>query len=194
MNNKLILTDCDGVLLDWEYTFGMLMDERGYKLVEPLSYNISERYNLSRSEAASIVRNFNESAAMGFLPPLRDAMHYVKKLHEECGYIFRVITSMSTNPWAVELRKRNLTNLFGTAIEQVICLKTGANKDEALAPYEGSGLFWIEDKPENAEVGEKIGLRSLIIEHKYNQDYNNTADPCIPVVKNWKEIYEMLKY
>lgn len=194
MNNKLVLTDCDGVLLDWEYAFNVWINDKGYKLIDPLSYKVSERYNIPVPKAARFVKNFNESATMGFLPPLRDAMYYVKKLHEECGYIFRVITSMSTNPWAVELRKRNLTKLFGTAIEQVICLETGADKDQALAPYEGSGLFWIEDKPENAEAGEKIGLRSLIIEHGHNMGYNNTADACIPLVKNWKEIYEMLKY
>lgn len=192
MNNKLVLTDCDGVLLDWEYAFNVWMNDKGYKLINPLSYKVSERYSISVAEGASFVKIFNESATMGFLPPLRDAMHYVKKLHEEYGYIFRIITSMSTNPWAVELRKRNLTKLFGTAIEQVICLETGADKDEALAPYEGSGLFWIEDKPENAEVGALLGLRSVIVEHGHNMHYNDMTG--IPLVKNWKEIYEMLKY
>ena len=37
MYNKLILTDADGVLLDWEYAFNIWMTEKGYTLVEPLS-------------------------------------------------------------------------------------------------------------------------------------------------------------
>jgi len=194
MNDKLILTDCDGVLLDWEYAFNVWMNDKGIELVEPLAYKISKRYNIDVHKAARHVKVFNESATIGFLPPLRDAMHYVKKLHEEHGYIFRVISSLSTNPWAVELRKRNLKKLFGTAIEQVICLETGSDKDEALAPYKDSGMLWIEDKYQNAEVGEKIGLRSIIIEHGHNMHYNSKGDKMnIPIVKNWKEIYEMLK-
>jgi hypothetical protein len=191
MYNKLILTDCDGVLLDWEYAFNVWMNDKGYNLVDSMSYNVSKRYNISVADAASYVKIFNESATMGFLPPLRDAMHYVRKIHEEYGYIFRVITSMSTDPWAVELRKRNLTKLFGTAIEQVICLKTGSDKDEALAPYKDSGMLWIEDKYQNAEVGEKLGLSSIIVEHGHNMNYTGMN---IPIVKNWKEIYEMVKY
>jgi len=189
MYNKLILTDCDGVLLDWEYAFNIWMTEKGHTLVEPLSYNISKRYNIPKDKANSLVKFFNESASIGYLPPLRDAMHYVKKLHEECGYIFKVITSLSTQPHAVDLRKKNLAKLFGTAIDDVICLDTGADKDEALEPYRDSGLLWIEDKYQNAEVGAKLGLNSIIVEHGHNMDYNSN----IPLVKSWREIYEMVK-
>ena len=62
MYNKLILTDCDGVLLDWEYAFNIWMTEKGYTLLEPLSYNISKRYNIPKDKANSLVKFFNESA------------------------------------------------------------------------------------------------------------------------------------
>ena len=189
MYNKLILTDCDGVLLDWEYAFNIWMNEKGHTLVEPLSYNISKRYNIPKAEANLMVKYFNESASIGYLPPLRDAMHYVRKLHEECGYIFKVITSLSTQPHAVDLRKKNLAKLFGTAIDDVICLDTGADKDEALEQYKDSGLLWIEDKYQNAEVGAKLGLNSIIVEHGHNMDYNSN----IPLAKSWREIYEMVR-
>jgi len=68
MYNKLILTDCDGVLLDWEYAFNVWMNDKGYNLVDSMSYNVSKRYNISVADAASYVKIFNESATMGFLP------------------------------------------------------------------------------------------------------------------------------
>ena len=43
--------------------------------------------------------------------------------------------------------------------KNVLCLDTGADKDEALAPYFNSGAFWIEDKTENAELGAELGLQ-----------------------------------
>jgi hypothetical protein len=69
-----------------------------------------------------------------------------------------------------------------------VCLDTGAHKDDALEEYEGSGCWWIEDKPENAEAGYKQGLRSLLLEHGHNMNY-----PCpYPIVKNWREIYNIV--
>ena len=184
---KLILTDCDGVLLNWEYAFDCWMEDRGNKLITKDTYDICVRYGITKFEARGQIKIFNECAAIGFLPPLRDAMHYVKKLHEEHGYVFRVITSLSTDPYAKKLRIRNLEKLFGTAIDDVICLATGADKDDVLEPYRDSGLFWLEDKEENAELGKAMGLKSLLIEHEHNMDNTN-----VPIVKNWKEIYEIV--
>lgn len=191
MKNKLILTDADGVLLDWEWAFSVWMQERGYTIKEGAkkSYYLHHHYNeLEEKDSKRVVRTFNESAAIGFLPALRDATYYVKRLHEEHGYVFRVITSLSLDKDAQRLRDMNLRKLFGDAIESVICLATGADKDEALEPYRGSNLYWIEDKPSNADVGHAMGLRSILVEHGHNM--NHTCN--YPVVKNWKEIYDIL--
>lgn len=189
MYSKLILTDCDGVLLNWEYAFDVWMNERGHKKLDNDSYSVGTRYGVDKDCGRKCIKLFNESAAIGFLPPLRDAMYYVKKMHEEFGYVFRVITSLSTNPYAVKLRERNLEKLFGTAIDSVVCLETGADKDDALLPYKDSGITWIEDKVTNAELGDKLGMSSLILEHGHNMYYNGH----IPFVKDWKEIYEIMR-
>jgi len=189
--DKIILTDADGVLLDWEWAFSVWMREKGYTLTETAkqSYYLHEHYQeLDQKDAKKIVKQFNESAAIGFLPALRDSTYYVKRLHEEHGYQFRVITSLSKNKDAQRLRDMNLRKIFGDAIETIICLDTGADKDEALEPYKNSGLWWIEDKPQNADVGYELGLSSLLVEHGHNMDHTCNY----PVVKNWKEIYEII--
>lgn len=191
MKNRIILTDADGVLLDWEWAFSVWMQERGYTMYPDAkkSYYLHEHYQeLEQKDAKKVVKQFNESAAIGFLPALRDAVHYVKKLHEEHGYQFRVITSLSLDKNAQKLREMNLNKLFGNAIESVTCLATGADKDEALLPYKDSGLWWIEDKPENADTGYRLGLSSLLVEHGHNMNHNCPY----PVVKNWKEIYDII--
>ena len=73
--------------------------------------------------------------------------------------------------------------------ELIVCLETGADKNQALEPYRDSGCWWFEDKIENAEVGLNLGLRSVIVEHGHNMSYKN---PKIPMVKNWKEIYNLI--
>ena len=192
MKNRIILTDIDGVCLDWEYAFGVYMQQHGFNKQEgsQFKYDIGKRYGIDQEQGKKLIKIFNESAHMGFLPPLRDAMYYIKRLHEEHGYVFHAITSLSTDLNACELRKMNLKKLVGeTAFEKFVFLDTGADKDEALEPYRGSGLWWIEDKIDNCEVGAGLGLHPLLMEHGHNLDYNN---PAIPKVKNWREIYSII--
>ena len=189
---KLILTDADGVLLDWEWAFNVWMQEHGFEEVpgSKLNYDMSMRYGIPKEQVKKLIRLFNESAAIGFLPALRDAMYYVKRLHEEHGYRFHCITSLSLDPNAQKLREMNLNKLFGTsAFERIVCLDTGADKEEALEEYEGTGCYWLEDKIENSEAGYRAGLRSLLVEHGHNMHHYHEG---ITIVKNWKEIYQLI--
>jgi FMN phosphatase YigB (HAD superfamily) len=192
MKDSVILVDADGVLLNWEYAFAIWMDAHGFTKVpgSEFDYDIGKRYGIEREQAKKLIKIFNESAAIGFLPPLRDAMYYVKRLHEEFGYVFHCITSLSLDPNAKKLREMNLAKLFGdTAFEKVVCLDTGADKDVALAPYKDTGCWWVEDKPENAEVGHNLGLRSILMEHGHNMHHYHES---IPLVKNWREVFELI--
>ena len=190
--DKLILTDVDGVLLNWEYAFNIWMKRHGYTPKEDSGniYDIGEKYGLTQEKKRELVKFFNESAAIGFLPPLRDAIHYVRELHVKHGYVFHVLTALSNDHQAQELRRQNLEKLFGeTVFEKFIYCDTGADKDEILEPYLGSGLLWIEDKIENAELGHVLGLDSILMEHGHNMNYKDNHYG-IPLMKDWKDVYE----
>lgn len=189
---KTVLVDADGVLLDWEWAFHVWMKEHGFVEIpdSKFFYNMAIRYDVSDGLIKQMIRQFNESAAIGFLPALRDSAYYVKRLHEEMGYVFHCITSLSHDENAQKLRQMNLEKLFGpTVFERIVCLPTGAHKDHVLEDYEGTGLVWIEDKVENAEAGLKYGLRPLLMEHGHNMHYRNSE---IAMVKNWKQVYSLL--
>jgi hypothetical protein len=188
---KIILTDVDGVLLDWEWAFNVWMQEHGFELTDgyQYEYDMATRYGISKEQVRKLIRTFNESAAIGFLPVLRDAMYWVKRLHEQHGYQFHAITSLSLNENAGKLREMNLEKMFGkTAFSKVVCLDTGADKTEALTPYADSACWWIEDKPENAAVGLVLGLKPLLMEHGHNMNY----EVDYPIVKNWEDIYRLV--
>ncbi|CAB5215082.1 hypothetical protein UFOVP190_385 [uncultured Caudovirales phage] len=192
MKESVILVDADGVLLNWEYAFNIWMEQHGFTRIPGSEYNysIGERYGISVSQGHKLIKMFNESAAIGFLPPLRDAIHYVEKLHKEHGYVFHCITSLSTDPNAQRLREMNLAKLFGdTVFQRVVCLATGADKDEALYPYRDTGCYWIEDKPENAVVGSDLGLNALLMEHGHNMHHYHDH---VQIVKNWEEVYRIV--
>ena len=189
--NNIILADVDGVLLNWEAAFDNWMAKLGHKRAAGSDgeYSIGSRYGIDRATSKNLTRIFNESATVGFLPPLRDAIHYVKKLHTDHGYVFRCITSLSLDMYAGNLRRMNLKNLFGeTIFEHIECLDTGAHKDTALEKYRGSGCWWIEDKITNATTGLNMGLRPILLEHSHNTSYSGP----IPRAKNWAEIYTLI--
>jgi hypothetical protein len=192
MKENVILVDCDGVCLDWEYAFEVWMGQHGFEQLPggKLDYDISKRFGISREQTTRLIKMFNESSAIGFLPPLRDAMYYIEKLHKEHGYLFHCITSVSLDPNTIKLREMNLRKLFGkTAFQKIICLDTGADKDNALFPYRDTGCYWVEDKTQNAELGAKLGLHSLLMEHGHNLHHYH---PGVRTVKNWREIYEII--
>ena len=98
------------------------------------------------------------------------------------------LTSLSLDPYAKALRERNLAKLMGKyAFSKVICLDTGADKDEALErlakKYKGS--YWIEDKPVNLEAGVKVGFKGILMEHGHNMDSKVNGF----VAKNWEDVY-----
>ena len=201
-SNRIILTDVDGVLLEWEHHFTKwmlqrtLFDERGaryhpYRLLpnKENTYEMAERFGLSILEIRKLIREFNRSAWMGTQRPMMESQTWVKLLAAE-GWTFIPITSQTSDIPAQQLRKRRLGELFGDHVfTNYHILGTGADKDSALAEFHNTGLYWVEDKPKNALAGLKYGLKPILIDHLYNRDFEH---PEIIRVNNWKEIHEIL--
>lgn len=181
-----ILTDCDGVWLDWISTFHKHMQALGHVTSDTVSYDMQDKYpTMSRSDIHNAVLEFNNSSAIASLPALRDSIAGVEKLRK-AGYTFDMITSLSEKPAAKDFRQQNLDAVFGPdSVETLISIKCGADKDEELVKYEGTGLWWIEDKPENCDTGLKFGLRPILIDHTTNQWYNNEN---VIRVSNWQQL------
>ena len=204
ISNRIILTDVDGVLLEWENHFTKWMISRGHKLKENYKseYDMGKRFiyyakifesNKHYSEASEdikiAIREFNKSAWMATQPPMPDSQTWVKLLHAE-GWTFIPISSQTSDIPAQELRKRRLEELFGKdTFYNFHILDTGQDKDDVLAEFHGTGLYFVEDKWTNAIAGLKYGLKPLFIDHEYNRKYKH---PKIRRVKNWEHIHNIL--
>ena len=109
-SDRIILTDVDGVLLEWEHHFTKWMlqrtyfDKKGsrfhpYRLLEDKesTYEMAERFGVTIPEIRKEIREFNRSAWMGTQRPMPDSQTWVKLLHAE-GWTF------------YQLHHRHLTN------------------------------------------------------------------------------------
>ena len=203
-SDRIILTDVDGVLLEWENHFTKWMISRGHKLKENYKseYDMGKRFIYYAKVFASdkefgeasndikiAIREFNKSAWMATQPPMPGSQTWIKLLHAE-GWTFIPISSQTSDIPAQELRKRRLEELFGEdTFYNFHILETGQDKDDVLAEFHGTGLWWIEDKWTNAMAGLKYGLKPLFVSHPYNQEYSH---PDITRVSNWQDIHKIV--
>ena len=201
-SNRIILTDVDGVLLEWEHHFTKwmlqktLFDKRGaryhpHRLLpdKQNTYEMAERFGVTKDEIRKLIREFNRSAWMGTQRPMLESQTWIKLLAAE-GWTFIPITSQTSDIPAQQLRKRRLGELFGDHVfTNYHILGTGADKDSALAEFHNTGLYWVEDKPNNAVAGLKYGLKPILIDHPYNRDFDH---PDVIRVSNWKQIHSLV--
>lgn len=186
--NKILL-DCDGVLLDWNAGFREWMKRHDFHEQTDSWYSISKRYGIEIASAKQLVRQFNESAACGFLKPYKDAAEGLIKL-ADYGYKFEIVTAMSNYEYSQHLRKMNLLNVFSKIkFNRILFVDTGEDKDEILEKnYGNSNCFWIEDKIENAVIGKKVGLRSLLLRNPHHSTETIPRD--IPIFDTWSAMVE----
>ena len=140
-DRRIILTDVDGVLLEWENHFANWMLTKGYqqKPGKEKVYAMDKRYGITKKKKEELIKEFNNSAWMSTQTPLPESQTWVKLLHAE-GWTFIPITSQTADIPAQELRKTRLKELFGgTVFENFFILDTGADKDSALAEFHGTG-------------------------------------------------------
>tara|TARA_A100001201_G_scaffold59659_1_gene57144 strand:+ start:2146 stop:2712 length:567 start_codon:yes stop_codon:yes gene_type:complete len=184
---KKIVTDCDGVLLDWAFAFDTYMIEQGMKRLPNTAqyFTQSERYGIPQAEALHHVNMFNQSHCVGHIPALRDSVQWVTELARQ-GWRFDVISSLHMDRHAQALRKRNLLHLFGDVFDHIDCsLDFTKTKLSVLqARYQDSQLIWLEDSVTHCEAGTQAGMHSIIMDHAYNRAWQG------PRVHTWKELYD----
>jgi hypothetical protein len=168
---KLIVTDCDGVVLGWEPQFHKWMAHRGYKRIYSDTYSLHEHYeNLTADQALALIIEFNGSSWMLAVPAFRDARTGIARL-AEAGYKFHAITAMGIDPFSTQLRQMNLDYLFGKDVfVELTVLPLVGDKRGTLEQYRDSGLPWIEDSAGHAADGVDMGMDVYLMDQLYNQD------------------------
>jgi uncharacterized HAD superfamily protein len=188
--DKILLTDCDGVLLDWEAKFEIFALRLGYKFKDNYvnTYSIGEQLGIGHQESHDLIAKFNCSSDFESIPSFKDSVEGIAQLKNE-GWKIIVITTAGMHPWTYGLRKSNLDRVFGeSVIDELYVLDLHGDKGQILKNYQDTNFFWVEDKPSNAELGYKYGLKPILMNNPHNMSYTGG----ITRVNTWKEIYGIL--
>ena len=194
--NKLILTDCDGVILNWFPTFLERMSlEKNMPYTNTInSYHHVERcFGITKEQVYDLIKEFNTSDHMKTLPPLPKAISGMTKLHDELGYTFGLISSFSFHENSHADRDENLhKHLHPDMFAFKNYLHDNSSKVEALTPYKDSGTIWVEDHIGHANDGQALGLTSVLIAHDYTSEDRKHLHEEVIIVDSWEEIYHMV--
>ena len=96
---KILLTDLDGVVLDWSGRFDEYL-----KMYSPTSKSMDPTVFEQTDDIAQHMRTFNKSAWIGYLEPLRDAREILKNFKQDGWQIF-ACTAMGYDPYSWDGRR-----------------------------------------------------------------------------------------
>jgi len=177
---KTILTDIDGVCLNWSKSFDKYLKyyHPGLTIEDPTEYD-------AYRDVESIMKAHNHSAWMGYLEPLRDAKDILITLKQE-GWEVHACTAMGFDPHAIALRKTNLDAHFPGVFDRMDTVGFGESKEKWLEKYRGTDCIWVEDKISNAMLGAQMGIKTFLMKQSYN---GQCDDKQVVKVDNWQQIY-----
>lgn len=189
---KLILTDVDGVLLEYFNAFAE------YHSIEPVTENhhkdLSEALGIPLHTVDKMINDFNHSDSYDNLSPLPHAVKYVERLKNE-GFNFHIITSCGESETIFQKRKDNLLRHFPFDFEngdKLSILEYSDSKYRFLKEYEGSDLVWIEDSIKNYEIGVTLGLDSYLFPNTFN-DGDTRDNIHRQTMHDWRSMYYRIK-
>lgn len=166
--NKTILTDVDGVILDFLGAFEQWVIQQGYDINENA---IGHDFDLSLAfkddvDAIQVIRDFFNTDMASNLMPLRESNIHLGELNDN-GYDFIAITACPNLDDVLENRKNNIKNAIGFDFKQIIGAGFLSGKKDILSRYSPS--VWVEDNLDHAIIGAELGHQVFLIDHPYNQ-------------------------
>ncbi len=180
MQRKILLTDIDGVVLDWQKHFNNYLDKYypDEELFDPTVFAQGER-------TGKIIKEFNNTAWIGFLEPWKDSVEVLTEL-KNMGWKIYGCTSMGTDQYANALRKKNVETLMPDVFTQLDIIPFMQPKGNWLSQWRDSGAVWVEDKWSNAILGADIGIKTFLMKQSYNSKHDYKG---VEKVDNWRQIY-----
>jgi len=193
--DRVIITDIDGVALDWEGHFHSYMSSQGHQRAHETPSYWQETYypHLSELEARKMIYHYNTSAWIMDMPTHKDSRSGIARL-VDAGYKFLAVTAMGLDPYTLEARIYNLEKRFGRDVFVDVITTDMYDEDSKREPLTNNfqeGRYWIEDKPSNAVMGAEIGYNTILMNHPYNAEFDETAHG-IKRVSCWAQICDLI--
>lgn len=194
---KTIITDVDGVLLNWGDGFDYWLQHTKHIACThshtPNTYGMGDKYDLSDGQILELIDEFNGTPYFGELSPIRDAADIIPWLVNSDDYAVGWLScgAPTKNPMlAYNRRNANIRAVFGVGITGEL-LGLRCSKIDSLKQYDPNTSVFVEDSLSHALDGANLGFETFLMDFPYNQ--SSTPLPLlIHRVQSWSEIEEAL--
>jgi hypothetical protein len=181
---EYLLTDVDGVLLDWTTAFAEYMRSLGFKVpnTPPPTYKLCEWLGMTDAEILKHIHDFNESAAFSRVPAFDDAVSMLSFMAVRFKIV--AISCCSESQFSRDNRVKNLKDKFGDIFADIVLLPLRVSKTEVLSKYP-KGSIWVEDRFGYAKEGLELGMKTYLLSRPYNLGYGK---PGITHCNSWFDV------
>lgn len=166
---KTILTDCDGVLLNWLSGLPGFLEDAGHDTSHLKSLLDGNQFvpffDLfmvdNEQDALEMMDRYHQSEHLTRLPEMEPgSSEAIRRLGQD--YEIIVVTSFSDNKIAQRNREENLRLRYGDAITDLVCLPFSADKTEALKSIAKrcDAKIWLDDQIKHVHHGTNAGIDS----------------------------------
>lgn len=185
--SKLLLVDCDDVLLNWD---SYLRKHLSTHAIHPATHVAEHRLyrdwiGLPDHEMLRHIDLCHAHPEFESIEPHLDVLTVLPSLIER-GYEFVVVTGCGDAPHVTQARHRNLRNHFGSFYREIVFTGRGESKRDALARFPEAHAF-IDDLPHNLEVAQEVGLRPIWFQNNAPQHLWSGE-----TVSSWQELSKIL--
>ena len=184
MSNKpLLLTDVDGVLLDFIQGFSIYLETLGHDISHTKSYWGSTKRatfdGLMRiadpQQAAAVKAGFYQSEAIAHLPLMQTHLiNIMQTLSEHMDIV--CITCIGRTQQLMDARRKNLHDHFGDCFKAIHCLDFGESKLPLLRHYQKQQpLAYIDDRQEHIDEAIQANINGRLFEHNVPKTQVNSV-------------------
>jgi FMN phosphatase YigB (HAD superfamily) len=174
----MILTDVDGVLLNWIHGFKEFVELKGFTVDTDEPYHYDLRTWLKTDNVLPLIEEFNYSSYFKQLKPIAGAVDAMSRLSKK----YQIVVISSCGVGLEEARTENLVNVFGDIFKDIICIPLAVSKERYLARYKN--CWWIEDNYEHAKSGADLGHTTLLFKKYTNQTHRDNHIGRTPIEDN----------
>lgn len=189
-----LVTDIDGVVLDWHLGFIEYAESKGFKLNHEHPHDTYDMaawfHNMTSEEFRELVVEYNAMDHADTSYPLADAVEGLIHLAEECDWVVEIIalTAFGNDPEQIESRTRILNSMFPNVFDDIHVIGLRECKGDALAELKPD--VFIEDSPNHAIKAKELGVPLVIlVEHPYNTGHDF---PYVSKEEPWSGIIELM--
>lgn len=187
-NNQILLTDIDGVVLDFYSHFDdYIKTHLKWRLESRTSdQNLSDWLGLSEAACSALIDQFARETHFAQIKPYPDAAR-ILPLFKETGYEIHAITRWPEHQEATLNREVNLAAHFGSLFDSIICVGYYGDKFPHLEKH--SNAIWVEDSVTQANLGILAGHNTFLIDRDHKPIEKAYLNENVNVVKSWDEIW-----